>query len=278
MIDSHVHFWDPTQRPYPWLDGLPELNRAFLPADFVAVSKNTGLTKMIFVESGCEPSQSLNEVGWASALAKSEPRLCGVVAHAPVEHGEAVDIHLKHLAARPLVKGVRRLLQGERDSEFCLQPNFVAGVKRLAAFQFTFDICLRHDQLHSVTELVRRLPEVQFVLDHCAKPPVRAGKIEPWATELKTLAALPNVCCKFSGLATEADWKNWRTEDLKPYFDTVLESFGFDRVLFGGDWPVCTLATHYERWLETVQALASSTSAEQHAKFFQTNAERIYHV
>ena len=278
MVDSHVHFWDPQQRPYHWLDGLPELNRAFLPVDFAAASANAGLTKMIFVESGCEPSRSLDEVDWISALAQREPRLRGIVAHAPLEDSEGIDAHLKHLIARPLVKGIRRLLQGERNLEFCLQPDFVAGVKRLAAFQFTFDLCLRHDQLRAVTELVRRAPEVQFVLDHCGKPPVRAGKIEPWATELKTLATLPNVCCKISGLTTEANLKDWRTEDLKPYFDTVLESFGFDRVLFGGDWPVCTLATNYQRWLETVQLLVSSATAVQRAKFFQTNAERIYHV
>ena len=278
IVDSHVHVWDPARLPYPWLDSLPELNRAFLPADFAVASANAGMTKMIFVECGCDPSQNMAEVDWISTLARSEPRLCGVVAHVPVESGAAIAAHLEQLAAWPLVRGVRRLLQGERDPEFCLHSDFVDGVKRLAAFQFTFDICIRHEQLPAVTELVRRAPEIQFILDHCGKPPVRTGKIEPWATTLRALAALPNVCCKISGLATEADWKDWRTGDLKPYVDTVLESFGFDRVLFGGDWPVCTLATTYQRWLETVWELTSSASAAHRAKIFQTNAERIYRV
>ena len=155
---------------------------------------------------------------------------------------------------------------------------YTTGVKSLAEFNFTFDLCIRHEQLFAVGELVRRAQEVQFVLDHFGKPPVRAGKIEPWAADLKSLAALPNVSCKISGLATEADWKNWRREDLKPYFGAALENFGFDRVLFGGDWPVCTLATDYEQWLETAGHFVASASAAQQTKIFQTNAERIYRV
>ena len=278
IVDSHVHLWNPSRLRYAWLDGLPELNRAFLPADFSAASAKAGVAKMIFVEGGCESSRSLEEVDWVSTLAKEEPRLRGIVAHAPLEKGEAVRADLAALAERPLVKGVRRLLQGESDSEFCLRPEFVAGVKLLAEFGFTFDLCIRHEQLRDVAELVRRVPEVTFVLDHCGKPPVREGKIEPWATELKGLATLPNVSCKISGLATEADWKNWRIADLKPFFEIALAEFGFDRVLFGGDWPVCTLATDYQRWLETVLELTSTASAAQRAKLFQTNAERIYRV
>jgi len=116
------------------------------------------------------------------------------------------------------------------------------------------------------------------VLDHFGKPDVRGKKTEPWATDLKTLAALPNVVCKISGLATEADWKDWQPPDLKIYFERALECFGFNRVLFGGDWPVATLATSYQRWLETVQKNFAFAPAASQIKLFQTNAERIYHV
>jgi len=278
IVDSHVHFWDPHRLRYPWLAGLPELNRAFLPANFGGGSVGAGVTKIIVVESGCEPWQYLDEVDWVSTFAKEETRLCGMVAHAAVEKGCTVEADLKLLAMRPLVKGIRRSLQDERDPGICLRPDFITGVKHLAAFQFTFDLCIRPDQIKMVTELIRRVPEIQFVLDHCGKPLVRAGKIEPWAMELRSLAALPNVYCKISGLATEADWKEWRMEEIKPYVEIVLESFGCDRVLFGGDWPVCTLATSYERWLETIWKLASSVGALQCTKLFQTNAERIYRV
>src|SRR6266705_3958896 len=129
IVDSHVHWWNPTRLRYSWLDGLPTLNRAFLPADFAAASVNANVGKIIFVESGCEPVQSLAEVSWVSQLAKDEPRLKGIVAHAPLEKGEAVRIELDMLAPFPLVKGVRRNLQGERDPDFFLRPDFIAGVK-----------------------------------------------------------------------------------------------------------------------------------------------------
>lgn len=278
LVDSHVHLWDPSRFRYAWLDGLPALNRAFLPADFAAASAGVSVTKMIFVECGCEPAQNLDEADWISGLAKSEPRLKGIVANASLEKGEPIRAELEKLAANPLVKGVRRNLQGERDLEFCLRAEFIAGVKLFAEFNFTFDLCIRHEQLRSVAELVRRVPEVNFILDHFGKPDVRGKRLEPWATDLKTLAKQPNVVCKFSGLTTEADWKNWRPADLKSFIETAIEAFGFDRVLFGSDWPVCTLAADYPRWVETVCELTASATAAQRAKLFQTNAERIYRV
>jgi L-fuconolactonase len=278
IVDSHVHLWNPAQLRYSWLDGLPALNRAFIPADFAAASVNSNVNKIIFIECGSEAAQSLPEVNWISDLAKVEPRLKGIVAHAPLEKGESIRAGLDALASRGLVKGVRRNLQGERDADFCLRPEFVTGVKLLAEFGFTFDLCLRHEQLRAAAELARRVPQVNFVLDHFGKPDVRGKKIEPWATELKALAALPNVVCKISGLATEADWKNWRPADLKIYFERAMECFDFNRVLFGGDWPVATLATSYERWLETVRGFFSFATETDRVKIFQTNAERIYHV
>lgn len=278
IIDSHVHLWNPAQLRYEWLDELPALNRAFVPADYAAASATANVSKFIFVECGCNPAQSLAEADWASSLAKAEPRFKGIVAHAPLENGEAVRPDLEKLAGRPLVKGVRRNLQGERDLEFCLQPAFVTGVGLLAHFDFTFDVCVRHEQLRSVAELARHVPQVTFVLDHFGKPAVRGKTFEPWATDLKALAALPNVVCKISGLTTEADWKTWQSADLKLYFEQALECFGFDRILFGSDWPVATLATSYRRWLETVRTFVSRAPAADRAGLFQTNAERIYRV
>lgn len=278
IIDSHVHLWNPAELRLAWLDGLPVLNRAFLPKDFTQASAATNVGKMIFVECGCESSQALAEVDWITALAKKEKRLQGIVAQAPLEDGAGVREHLEQLARRPLVKGVRRNLQGERDAGFCLRPEFVAGVKLLAEFGFTFDLCIRHEQLPDVTELVRRVPAVTFVLDHFGKPPVKAAQIISWARQLKTLASFPNVNCKISGLTTEADWEHWQVEDLKPYFDVAFVAFGHDRILFGGDWPVCNLATDYKCWVETVLELSESFTDADRKKLFQTNAERIYRI
>jgi L-fuconolactonase len=278
IVDSHVHLWNPAQFRYAWLDELPVLNRAFLPTNYPEASTTANVSKFIFVECGCEPEQSLAEVEWVSALAKNEPRLQGIVAQALLEKGESVRTDLEKLADHPLVKGVRRNLQGESDPQFCLRPEFVAGVQPLAEFGFTFDLCVRHEQLRAIAELVRRSPQVTFVLDHFGKPDVRHGKIEPWAADLKELATLPNIVCKISGITTEADWQKWRPDDLKFYFDWTLEWFGSDRVLFGSDWPVATLATRFERWLETVQGFLSSMTETDQTKIFKNNAERIYRV
>lgn len=278
IVDSHVHLWNPQQFRYAWLEGCSALNRAFVPGDFAVASAATNISKLIFVECGCEAAQNLAEVDWVAGLAENEPRLKGVVAHAPLEAGEAVRTDLKKLSSRPLVKGIRRNLQGEPDLAFCLRPQFVAGVQLLADFGFTFDLCIRHDQLRSVIELARRIPQVTFVLDHFGKPDVRGQKTGPWAADLKALSALRNVVCKISGLTTEADWDHWQPNELKFYFGRAFECFGFDRVLFGSDWPVATLATRYERWVETVEGFLSSAKEVDRIKLFQTNAERIYHV
>ena len=278
LVDAHVHFWNPQRLIYPWLASVPALNRAFSPDDYAAATKAAKIGKMIFVECGGEPSQSLDEVKWVSELAACETRLKGIVAHASLERGAGVRGELSALAKSPLVKGVRRNLQGEIDADFCLQPDFIAGVHGLAEFGFSFDLCILHHQLPAVIELARRCPEIHFILDHCGKPAIRDGRLDPWRQHIRELAALPNVACKISGLVTEADPARQGAKDLQPYVKHALDCFGFDRVLFGGDWPVLTLAGDYSGWLETVVAAVPCASGADLRKLFQTNAEKAYHV
>lgn len=278
ITDSHVHLWNPLRFRYAWLDGLPALGRNFQPADFAAASASAQVSKLIFVESGCEAAQSVAEVDWISELAKGEPRLKGIVAHASLERGEAARVDLLTLASRPLVKGVRRNLQAELDKEFCLRPDFIAGVRLLSEFGFTFDLCIRHDQLLVATELAHRVPEVVFVLDHLGKPDVRNHDFQSWANDLDALAARPNVVAKLSGLTTEANWHDWQPAELAPYLGQAFASFGPERLIFGSDWPVMTLATSYQRWVETVQTLVPFSKEQEQVQLFRTNAERIYRV
>ena len=278
IVDSHVHLWNTTKFRYEWLDGLPALNRPFRPADFAAASASADVSKFILIECGCEPTQSLAEVDWISSMAKNEPRLKGIIAHASLERGKAVRCELETLASRPLVKGIRRNLQSEPEAEFCLRSEFASGVRLLAEFGFTFDLCLRHEQLPAAAELARRVPEVTFILDHLGKPDVRNQSFQPWAKDLEALAALPNVVAKVSGLTTEANWTCWQPTEFTFYLRHACSSFGPGRLMFGSDWPVMTLATSYQRWIETVETYIPISQEQDWVQLFRTNAERIYRV
>ena len=274
VTDAHVHLWQPEKLRYDWLEGLPSLNRPCLPGDF---PNATRVGKWVVVEAACSPGQAVAEVDWICELAASEPRIRGIVAAAPLELGAAVTGHLAELARRPLVRGVRRILQGEDDDIF-LTVEFVTGVRLLAVHQFSFDLCIRHDQLEAVTELARAVPETLLVLDHCAKPPIASGELGEWKRHLRGFARLPNTFCKISGLATEAGPGGWIVADLRPVVEEALDAFGPSRLLFGGDWPVASLATDYQRWLEAVDELTGSLDPSQKQSLFSQNADRIYRL
>jgi L-fuconolactonase len=278
LIDTHVHLWDPGRLSYPWLAEVPALNRPFLPDDYRRAGGPVPVAGMVFVQCECLPVQSAAEVAWVAELARAEPRLRGIVAQAPLEQGAAVEADLAQLAANPLVKGVRRLLQAESDDAFCLRPDFVRGVQLLPRYGLSFDLCIHHRQLANVVQLVRQCPEVRFVLDHIGKPDIKAGRLDPWRAELRALAALPNTWCKLSGLATEADCAKWTPADLRPYFEHTIEAFGAGRLMFGGDWPVSTLATDFPRWVATVDAALGGASPEERHRIFVRTAEDFYRL
>jgi L-fuconolactonase len=277
-IDTHVHFWDPQQHSYPWLAGVPALNRAFLPGDYSAQALLPNVAKLVFVECGCDAAGSLAEARWVADLAAAEPRLRGIVAQAALEQGSRVRAHLAALSEIPLVRGVRRNLENETDPAFCLTPEFLAGVRELTAFDFSFDVCVRHHQLPAVIELVRRCPQVRFVLDHCGKPAIRERALDPWRQHIRELAALPNAQCKISGLLTEADLTGWRPPDFEPVVLQVLESFGPERVMLGTDWPVLRLASNHERWFEALEDCLTGVSQETRGKLHRFNGEAFYRL
>ncbi len=173
---------------------------------------------------------------------------------------------------------MRRLLQGEADPNYCLRPEFVRGARLLPEFGFSFDICIKHHQLAAAVELVRQCPATSFILDHIAKPDIANHLLDPWREQMRDLAALPNVVCKVSGMVTEADQQGWMADDLAPYVAHVLEVFGADRVLFGGDWPVVLLASSHARWVETLDALTTQLAPEARRKLWAENARRFYRL
>ena len=275
VIDTHVHLLDPAQVNYPWLSEVPPLNRAFVQADFQAASAGLGVEKMVFMEVDAHPDEGLNEVAWVTRLAQTEPRLQGIVAFAPLERGAAVQPYLQELVKYPLVKGVRRLIQAEGPG-FSIQPDFVKGVQLLAEFGLSFDICIKHHQLNDILSLVAQCPDVSFVLDHIGKPDIAGQLFDPWRAEITALAKFANVQCKLSGVVTEADHQSWSRADVKPYLDHVIAAFGPDRIMYGGDWPVSTLATTYRGWFETLIWATESFSDEARHKLFYQNALDFY--
>ncbi len=278
IVDSHVHLWDPSRFRMSWLDGSPDIDRPMGLADYRSHTAGVDVGGMVYLQVEVEPAYGLMEARWAVERANEEPRLGAIVAWAPLEFGEQARAYLDELVAIDRrIKGVRRLIQGE-SLDFALQPRFVRGVQLLADYGLTFDICLKHPQLAGAVELVRRCPNVQFILDHIGKPDIAAGLLDPWRAQIRELASLPNVICKVSGMVTEADHARWTTDDLRPYVEHVLESFGEDRVAFGGDWPVVLLASPWRRWVDTLDALTSGLSDDAKRKLWAANARRFYRM
>ena len=279
LIDAHLHLWDPQRFRMPWLDSIPLLNKPYGLAEYRAHTQGIAIEAMVYLEVDVAPPYALLEAQWATERAREDPRLQGIVAHAPLEYGEQVRAYLDALVAiSPLIKGVRRLLQDEPDPQLCLRPAFVRGVQLLPEYGLSFDICIRHHQLPGVIELVRRCPDTSFILDHIGKPNIKDRLLDPWRDQIAELAALPNVSCKISGLVTEADPERWTADDLAPYVAHVLELFGEDRVAFGGDWPVALLASSYRRWVEALDALTTHLAPQAKRKLWAENARRFYRL
>ena len=277
LVDTHVHLWDPGLLTYKWLESLPTLNRRLSLPEFDEQCGDIEVGGMVFLQCDTPGHQGLQEAQWIQELAGTDPRLKAAVPYAPLEKGDSVKEDLQQLASLPVVKGVRRMLQWEEDG-YGLQKCFIEGLRALAEFGFSFDICINHRQLGTTIEMVKQCPEIPFMLNHLATPNVKGGETNPWSQQIKELAELPNVSCKLSGLATEADRENWTIDDLRPFVDTAMEAFGVDRVAFGGDWPVCTLATSYPTWVETLYSLVESYSEDEIRKIFSSNGASFYKI
>jgi predicted TIM-barrel fold metal-dependent hydrolase len=279
VIDAHVHLWDPRRFRMPWLDANARLRRSFDLADFSQANDGLGIEAIVYVEVDVRPAYGLLEAQWAAEQAEHSPLVAGIVATAPLEDGAPVSSYLDALVQiSPRIKGVRRLIQSETDPEFQIQPDFLDGVRLLPRYGLSFDICIQQAQLARSIQMVRACPETFFVLDHLGKPNVQSGQLEPWRDQIAELAELPNVACKVSGLVTEADLTHWTVADLKPYVLHVLEAFGEDRVLFGGDWPVVTMAASYRQWVTSLDQLTSHLSPDARKKLWADNARRVYRL
>jgi len=272
-IDAHHHFWHYTPVEYDWIDdAMPSIRRDFLPADLVPEIAASGIGQVISVQA----RQTLAETEWLLELAASHPWIAGVVGWVPLID-PAVGSLLERLAADSALKSVRHVLQGE-PIEYMDRPEFNAGIAQLGRLGLAYDILIVHHQLPAAIRLVDRHPEQIFVLDHIAKPQIRAGQLQPWARDLAELARRPNVFCKISGIVTEADYATWTWEQILPYLDAALAAFGPSRLMFGSDWPVCRVATTYTDWVRTVERFAAPLSEAERRSLFHDTAARAYRL
>jgi L-fuconolactonase len=278
VIDTHVHLLDTKRFTYSWASGAPKLGRDWTPEDLMVAARPYQIESFVFVEVDVDMPQYLDEAEWVQSIANKDARLKGCVACLPLERGASLEPEMARLAKLPVMRGVRRLIQNQPDPDFTLRPDFLAAVKLLPRYGLSFDICIFHHQLSKTLEFVRKCPEVSFVLDHIAKPGIKAGLTEPWRGQLKELARLPNVVCKLSGVTTEADHQSWTRDQLRPYIDHVVDCFGFDRLIYGGDWPVSELAGRYTDWLEVLDWATSGCSKEDKRRLFHDNAIRVYRL
>lgn len=277
-IDSHQHCWRYSEAEYPWIGaGMERIARDFLPVDLAAVAKPQGVGGSVAVQA----RQSLAESRWLLELADADPFIRGVVGWVDLRDPEVVW-QLEPLAAHPRFVGVRHVVQDEPDPRFLLGEAFVRGLRQLRRFDLAYDLLLHPEQLPAAVELVGMLPEQPFVLDHLAKPRISQGAawdgFTDWRRDIEALAAHDNVCCKVSGMVTEAAWRGWKPADFVPCLDVVLAAFGPERLMCGSDWPVCLVAAEYADVVAIVREFFSRTTADEQARIFGDTATQFYRL
>ena len=272
-VDAHQHFWRYSNEEYGWIDdGMAAIRRDFLPEDLAPLVRDSGIDATVAVQA----RQSMEETHWLLELADDNDWIAGVVGWVPLTE-PAIEETLRKLAQNPKFKGVRHVLQGEPDA-YMAREDFNAGIAKLSRFRLTYDLLILERQLPAGIAFVDRHPNQTIVLDHLAKPLIAAQEFEPWRTNIRELAHRPHVSCKLSGMVTEADFNHWTIDHLRPYVETVLEAFGPDHVLFGSDWPVCTVASSYSRWIASVTELLAGLSVTERDAVFGGNAVRLYRL
>lgn len=274
-IDSHQHFWIYDKQRDAWIneDMQPVIGKDFLPNDISSILKQSKIDGTVAVQA----SESEDETKFLVELSKVYALIKGVVGWIDL-HDENLDSRLDYWSNELVVKGFRHVIEGEPKGDYLMQNTFQRGLTKLSEKGYTYDLLIRPRHFQSTLDCVAKQSNLTFVLDHMAKPNIAENQYDDWASFIKELAQFPNVYCKLSGIVTEAKWHNWQVEDLKPYVDFTLESFGAERVLYGSDWPVCTLSSSYEQWVNAVESLIGELSESERKMIWGGNAIRVYNL
>jgi len=273
-IDSHQHFWKYEPVKHSWIDDdMTVIQNDFFPADLKQIYDNTGIDGCVAVQA----DQKEEETNFLLELANKNDFIKGIVGWVDLR-ADNLEERLKHYAQYDKIKGFRHVVQDEPDANFIIGEQFKKGVSLLQSYGFAYDILIFPNQLPASLKLIETLPEHRFVIDHIAKPHIKAGKITEWETNMRKIAAHKNVYCKVSGMVTEADWKKWKYEDFAPYLDIVFDAFGTDRIMYGSDWPVCLLGGSYEKVKSIIDQYIEKFSSEEQQKIMGGNAIAFYQL
>ena len=274
VIDSHQHFWKYEPVKHSWIDDdMSVIRRDFSPSDLAKVYQENSIDGCVAVQA----DQTLEETDFLIDLASINNFIKGIVGWVDLR-AENIENVLEKYSTDKIVKGFRHVVQVEADHNFLLRPNFTRGISLLEKHNFTYDILVFPHQLGSVLEFVKKFPHQKFVIDHIAKPYIKDGYFEGWATMMTAIGKHENVSCKMSGMVTEADFNIWTPEQIHPYMDTVLEAFGSKRILFGSDWPVCLVAGNYSKIKKLTTDFISQLSQIEQNSIMGNNAIEFYNL
>jgi predicted TIM-barrel fold metal-dependent hydrolase len=277
IVDTHQHLWDLDLFHYSWLNSLPALNRSFRMPDYLEAAKGLKVVKSVHLEADVDEPYMLDETRHLLTIADQlDNPLEGIVACGRPESKDFRS-YLDKIAGHPRLKGIRRVLHTQPD-EVGQGATFINNVAALSSYGLSFDLCVLARQLPIAINLVSKCPDVVFILDHCGVPQVKERNLDPWRSYIADIAQFPNVCCKISGLVAYADPERWTAEDLRPFVEHAIASFGWDRLLFGSDWPVCTLSASYQQWVEALRAITQAAGEVNQRKLFHDNAVRVYRL
>ena len=272
-IDAHQHFWNYQPQRDSWIkEDMSKIRKDFLPNGLSPILKTNKIEACVAVQA----DQSEKETDFLIRCARNHSFVKGVVGWTDLQ-SPGVQARLEYYYQFHEVKGFRHIVQSEPDN-FLLQENFCSGIGLLEQYNFTYDILIYHHQLPTALEFIKKFSNQSFVIDHLAKPSIRQRQLKPWKQQLQQIAMHENVCCKLSGFVTEADWRNWKVSDFKPYFETALEAFGPKRLMYGSDWPVCLLAGEYEDQLQITRQFIDTLSPSEKKAIMGENAVRFYHL
>jgi predicted TIM-barrel fold metal-dependent hydrolase len=277
IVDTHQHLWDTDLFRYGWLTSVPSLNRSFRMPDYLAAAKELNVVKSVHVEADVDEPYMLDETRHLLALADQPDNPLEAIVAGGRPESDSFKAYLDKIAGHPRLKGIRRVLHTQPD-DVGQGATFIDNVAALSSYSLSFDICVLARQLPIAIQLVSKCPDVVFILDHCGVPQVKEKKLDPWRTHITEIAKFSNVSCKISGLVAYADPARWTVADLRPFIDHAIDAFGWDRVLFGSDWPVCTLSASYEQWVEALLAITQGAGNVNQRKLFYDNAIRVYRL